>query len=195
MIVPIGVDCGMANFCKKHNLRYTSFPFDWNVTYNGVSECINDNFNNFIPNEYERINAYDIFFLHDFENTYHEDVIKYKRRIQRLQNILETTEEIIFCRKGHSPHHHYEHNEKYSNIKSDIKDAEDLDRILSNKYPNLNYKIIVILVCEKCFDSNKIYKSNSDKIEIHNISSPVVDDAKFEKCANEIFCKQIALNV
>lgn len=38
MIIPIGVDCAMADFTKKYNLRNASYPFDWLVTYNGVNE-------------------------------------------------------------------------------------------------------------------------------------------------------------
>ena len=68
MIIPIGIDCGMANFLKKYNLRNISFPFDWNVTYNGVSECLDDNFKFFTEPLNDRINKYDIYFPHDFEN-------------------------------------------------------------------------------------------------------------------------------
>jgi hypothetical protein len=42
---------------------------------------------------------------------------------------------MIFCRTGHVPYHHDEnlkHNNKYE-MKSDIKDAEDLDELLSKK--------------------------------------------------------------
>ena len=190
MIIPIGVDCGMAEFCKKYNLRNMSFPFDWNVTYNGVSKCIDDNFKSFIEPLNNRINNYDIYFHHDFINdaSLNEDKLKYIRRCQRLINILETSsEEIIFCRKGHACHHHTEHNEKYSNIINDIDDAEKLNTILSNKYQQLNYKIIVILVCGKCFNSNEIYKSSIDKIEIYNIATPQADNILFEKCARNIF--------
>ena len=78
MIIPIGVDCGIAHFCKKYNLRIFSFPFDWVVSYNGVSKCINNNFDEFIPKFNERINKYDIYFHHDFTNeTFKEDEIKY----------------------------------------------------------------------------------------------------------------------
>ena len=174
MIVPIGVDCGMADFIKKYNLRNISFPFDWNVSYNGVSKCINDNFKFFIEPLNNRINQYDIYFHHDFENKQllDQDKSKYIRRYQRLINILNTSnEEIIFCRKGHGYHHHYEHNGKYSNIINDIDDANKLDIILQNKYPQLKYKIIVILVCGKCFNLNETYKSKSDKIEIYNIAT------------------------
>ena len=185
MIISIGSDCSIANFCNKYKLRNISLPFDWVVTYNGVAKCIDDNFKNFIPKLNERFNNYDIYFEHDFINNtqIENEKLKYIRRIERLQNILETsTENIIFLRKGHWNGHHTEHNKKYSNIISDIDDAEKLDIILSKKYPMLKYKIIVILVCENCFDSNKIYKSTSDKIELYSVL-----DSKFEECTRNIF--------
>ena len=188
MIIPIGVDCGMAEFLKKYNLRNTSLPFDWNVSY-CVSKCIDDNFIFFTEPLNNRINQYDIYFHHDFENNNNlEDKEKYNRRCQRLINILETSnDEIIFCRKGHACHHHDEHNGKYSNIINDIDDAEKLDIIIQNKYPKLKYKIIVILVCGKCFNSNYTYKSISDKIEIYNIATPQADSIAFENLCRNIF--------
>ena len=188
IIVPIGVDCGMAAFCKKHNLRKISFPFDWTVTYNGVSKCIDDNFKNFTDPLNNKINEYDIYFHHDFYNNINEDKEKYVRRYKRLINILETSnEDIIFCRKGHACHHHYEHNGKYSTITNDIHDAEQLNTIISRKYPQLNYKIIVILICGNCFISNNIYKSNSDNIEIYNIANLEEENTIFENCCSNIF--------
>ena len=188
MIIPIGVDCGMAGFCKKYNLRNISFPFDWNVSYNGVSKCIEDDFKHFTEPLNNRINEYDIYFHHDFENIdlFTQDKEKYIRRCQRLINILETcNESIIFCRKGHCFRHHYEHNGKYCNITNDIDDAQCLNIILSNKYPHLNYKIIVILCCDTCFKSHDTYTSNSDKIEIHNITTS--REEIFENCCRKIF--------
>ena len=191
MIIPIGVDCGMAGFCHKYNLRNISLPFDWVVTYNGVSRCIDDKFKLFVDPLNERINAYDIYFHHDFEReeSFNEDKEKYIRRCQRLINILETSnEEIIFCRKGHACRHHREHNSKYCNITNDIDDAEKLDIILSNKYPELKYKIIVILVCGECFDVNHTYKSKSDKLTIYNIATiDETEDGVFEQCFRNIF--------
>lgn len=190
IFIPIGVDCGMAQFFKNYNLRYVSFPFDWTVTYNGVSKCIEDDCKFFTEPLNDKFNLYDIYFCHDFDKNenFNEDKEKYFRRCQRLINILETSnEEIIFCRKGHAFHHHYEHNEKYSNIISDIDDAEKLDTILLNKYPQLKYKIIVILVCGKCFNPLNSYKPKSDRIEIYNISTPQVEDMIFENCCRNIF--------
>lgn len=190
MIVPIGVDCGMAEFLKKYRLRSFSFPFDWTVTYNGVSSCIDDDFKFFTEPLEQRINKYDIYFHHDFDHHHllSQDTEKYVRRYNRLIDILKSgNEEIIFCRKGHASHLHKEHNGKYTNITSDIDDAEKLDIVLQAKYPNLKYKIIVILVCGDCFNPNEVYTSESSRIEIHNISSAQGDDARFNNLCRTIF--------
>lgn len=190
MIVPIGVDCGMAEFLQKYKLRSSSFPFDWTVTYNGVSSCINDDFKFFTEPLDKRINNYDIYFHHDFDipNLLSQDTEKYTRRYNRLRDILKSgSEEVIFCRKGHASHLHKEHNGKYTHITSDLDDAEKLDTVLQTKYPNLTYKIIVILVCGDCFDPSKVYKSESSRIEIHNIASAQADDARFNNLCRTIF--------
>jgi len=190
MIVPIGVDCGLADFIKKHNLRSFSFPFDWIVTYNGVSSCINDDFKSFTEPLDNRINKYDMYFHHDFVHPHllQKDTEKYVRRYNRLMDIFKSAaEEIIFIRKGHAPHHHPEHNGKYTKITSDLEDAEKLDIVLQTKYPNLQYKIIVILVCGDCFQSSQEYTTGSSRIEIHNIASAKVDDDRFDKLCRTIF--------
>jgi len=198
IIIPIGIDCGNPILLIKYSLRRFSFPFDWTVTYNGVSKCFDDNFLNFIPTDItNRINDYDMCFVHDFKNeTFDNDKIKYTRRIKRLINILENDEEIIFLRKGHAIHNHDEYNGRFTNIKNDIEDAKDLEKVFSKKYKNLNYKIIVILVCEKCFDPTKVYDSNSDRIDIYNIATTKISeiDTKFEKCIRNIFYRFIYNN-
>lgn len=190
MIVPIGVDCRIAQFVKDNNLRSFSFPFDWTVSYNGVSSCINDNFRLFTEPLENRINRYDIYFHHDFDDArllqIHRE--KYVRRYTRLIEILKSCkEEVIFCRKGHGTHHHGEHNGKYTNITSDIDDAEKLDSVLQTKYPNLKYKIIVILICDVCFQPEQLYTSKSKCIEIHNIASVQADDKQFTDLCCSIF--------
>lgn len=190
MIVPIGVDCRITQFVKDNNLRSFSFPFDWTVSYNGVSSCINDNFRLFTEPLENRINRYDIYFHHDFDDArllqIHRE--KYVRRYTRLIEILKSCkEEVIFCRKGHGTHHHGEHNGKYTNITSDIDDAEKLDSVLQTKYPNLKYKIIVILICGVCFQPEQLYTSKSKCIEIHNIASVQADDKQFTDLCCSIF--------
>ena len=182
MIVSIGVDCWMAEFLRKHHLRTLSFPFDWAVSYNGVSRCIEEKFKYFIQLK-DRINPYDVYFHHDFQHghLYRQDKEKYERRCLRFLKLLEGEEEVIFCRKGHAVHHHSEH--KYETITSDLDDALRLDQILKEKYPRLRYRIIVILVCDKCFDPTKDY--SSDKMDVHNIVGQ--DPSRFETLCKELF--------
>lgn len=190
IIVPIGVDCRIAQFIKDNKLRSFSFPFDWTVSYNGVSSCISDDFRLFTEPLQSRINRYDIYFHHDFDAAYllQTHRVKYVRRYTRLMELLKSCkEEVIFCRKGHAVHHHGEHNGKYKNITSDIDDAEKLDSVLRAKYPNLNYKIIVILICGNCFQSEQLYTSKSKCIEIHNIASVQADDKQFTDLCCSIF--------
>jgi hypothetical protein len=191
MIISIGSDCHIAMFLKNNNLKSYSFPFDWIVTYNGVSKCIENDFNNFIPKLLNRINEYDMFFYHDFDRSnVYDHIDKYNRRIERFKNILETTtEEITFCRKGHCTHHHDEHNGTYKNITNDIEDIYNLDDILKKKYPKLNYKIILILVCGRCFYSTKKYESIRENISIYNIAMINMDYTLFDNYLRTLFIK------
>lgn len=188
MIISIGIDCGVSDFCKKYNLRNMSLPFDWAVSYNGVSKCIADNFKAFVSPLEIRINKYDIYFHHDFNGESNaDDEEKYDRRCKRFINVLETSdEEITFCRKGHSCHHHYEHDSRFFHIKNDIDEVEDLSTVLSTKYPNLKYKIILTLQCGHCFDATRAYVSKSEKVEIHNISGSLDHHGAFEECLRGI---------
>jgi hypothetical protein len=158
-----------------------------------VSSCIQNSFQEFIPALNEQINDYDIYFHHDHftRDTYFELTTKYTRRIQRLLSLLQSSdEELLFCRKGHAVHHHGEHNGRYRELKNDIEDAEKLNAVLSVLYPQLKYKIIVFLLCGRCFDTTKEYRSNSDRIEVHNIAmteeSKDKSYSKFEDYAGPI---------
>jgi len=184
MIIPIGVDCGMANIIKKYDLRSYSFPFDWIVSYNGVSRCIKDDFKLFIPTD--KLNEYDMFFPHDFTSSIKEDTEKYKRRIDRFNTILQTSlETIYFIRKGHASHLHKEHAGRFTTIKSDIEDAIELDAIFKIKYPQLSYRLIVFVVCGRCFDRSVNY--NCDTIIVVNIATPEADDEFLEKKFVDMF--------
>jgi hypothetical protein len=172
--IPIGIDCDVAKFLIRHNVRKMAFPFDWNVSYNGVSKCFDNNFTNFSEHS-NKNNKYDVYFHHDFENntTINLDIEKYNRRCDRLINILETTDDtIIFIRKGHLNRHHIEPHGK-DKIANDIEDIEYLNNILQKKYPQLKYKIILGLGCDMCFSKDIIYKSdnvNSNNIYIRGIN-------------------------
>jgi hypothetical protein len=183
MIIPIGIDCGNADFFRQNNLRNAAFPFDWTLTYGGVSNIIKNEFIDFLPNNNNElfISKYNVNFTH---NHFPEDNEKMIRRIERFKHILENSEEkITFVRKGHAYHHHKECEQ----IKNDLLDAEELDFYLKSKYPNLKFEIIVILVCGSCFDSNANYTIISDDIKVYNIATPIVDNDKYKNLCKEIF--------
>jgi hypothetical protein len=171
MFISLGVDCGTACMLKQLGLRNYSLPFDWVVTYEGITNIINNNFTNYLPQE--RDNKYEILnrnsgtlFLH---NNFPDDIEKMNKRIDRFKNLLETSnEKIIFVRKSHGSHHHGE----YDNVVNDIDDAINLDLLLFKKYPNLIYEIHVILICDNCFTNIAINENISNNIKIHNISTP-----------------------
>ncbi len=192
LFVPIGADCGVAFFCRKFKMRHFALPFDWTVSYNGVSHSIEDDLTCFTdPLDLQRISNYGIYFHHDFsqEVKRSEDEGKYARRCARLLRILETTTEcVVFCRKGHSSHHHDEHNGRYQTIVSDLDDCKRLHGVISVKYPTLRFKIVVFLLCGKCFSPHVLYESPHANIEIYNIAIPGAsnhhdDYARFEDCA------------
>ena len=93
IVIPIGVDCGNASFCKENNLRNFSLPFDWAVTYNGVSKIIKNDFNDYIPKDNKSLNIIDdVYFMH---SEFPKDNEKMTRRINRIKNLLETSNEEI----------------------------------------------------------------------------------------------------
>jgi len=176
LFVSIGIDCDVANFLNKYNLRKVSLPFDWNVSYTGVSQCIENNFKNFTnPLSSERINGDDVYFHHDFleASMTQVDRDKYQRRCERLLNLFETAEKtgeyVLFIRKGHLCYHHEEQNGKYKDITDDTEDAKQLDKVMRSKYPLLKYKIIVLLGCTKCFTKDTVCPDdNTHTIDVYN---------------------------
>ena len=192
MFISLGIDCGTANILKQLGLRNHSLPFDWVVTYEGITNIINNNFTNYLPkvhdNKYKKLNINSgILFLH---NKFPDDIEIMNKRIDRFKNLLETSnEKIIFVRKSHGSHHHGE----YNNVINDIDDAINLDLLLLKKYPNLIYEIHVILICDKCFTNIEINENISNNIKIHNISRPypinvnVTNPEYFNKLCKKIF--------
>lgn len=189
-VIPCGIDCGLANLLIKYNLRSFSLPFDWSLPYGGVSEIIKNNFKDFIPNNNSKINtSYNYSFVH---NNFPKDTETIVRRCNRFTELLKTTnDELVFIRKGHAFHHHAETHNLGLKIENDITDAENLSNVLKEKYPKLQYKIIVALVCDTCFDKNYNYVSSDTNVKVYNISTPTFDDNKFEMLFKDIFLKKL----
>jgi hypothetical protein len=168
--IPLGIDCDVANFLNKYGLRKASLPFDWNVSYSGVSKSIENKFANFTDFAgQDRINDEGVYFHHDFleDSMTQTDKDKYSRRCERLLAILETGndqgDDILFIRKGHMCYHHEEQNCKYKDMKCDIVDSLSLNKVLQSQYPKLKYKIILVIGCTKCFKKDTVFPDIRDK--------------------------------
>lgn len=171
IFVSLGVDCSTASIFNSLKLRNCSLPFDWVVTYEGITNIIKNDFTNYLPelcdNKYQNLNKNcGVAFIH---NKFPDDLEKMKLRIERFKNLLEiSNEKIIFVRKSHGNHHHNE----YKNVTDDVDDAINLDLLFKEKYPNLIYEIHVMLVCDKCFMNTKINENISTNIKIYNLTRP-----------------------
>jgi hypothetical protein len=69
-------------------------------------------------------------------------------------------------------------------IKNDITDSEQLYHILKERYPHLQFEIIVTLACADCFDPTTTY--TSDYVRIVNIATPLVDNDRFTRVLTDI---------
>lgn len=157
MVIPLGIDCTLADVLRKTHLRQTAYPFDWIVTYRGQT-----NFLLFRPENP------DLLFLHDHWPDAKE---KYQRRIQRFQTTLKTAEaaaqSILFLRKTHSYHNHAEH----SNMKDDIEDMRRLETYLLQTYPQLVFRIVIFATCTLCHaNKKKIEETISPRISWINLA-------------------------
>jgi hypothetical protein len=174
MYISLGIDCAIADILKEQNLRKCSLPFDWIVTYEGVANIIDNEFQNYIPEDNQFFNNdstplniyYGVRFHHNVFPQDREVIIK---RVERFKYILENSQEkIIFIRKGHMEYHHTEYE---NDIVCDIADAIQLDKVLIEKYPKLNYKIHVISTCSICskFQQSYDYDNLSSNLHFHNL--------------------------
>jgi len=159
MFISIGVDCGVTFYLKEKNVRNVALPFDWVVTFKGVTDLIKNNFKKF--------GEHTLMPHHVFPR----DLEKYIRRMKRFNELLRSeNDELVFLRKGHAEYHHTES----SCIVCDIEDSKNLETHLSEKYPYLKYKIKTFLLCSKCYDLDKHYES-TNHLEIHTIPHEETD--------------------
>lgn len=197
--IPIGIDCDIAFMCKEFNMRKTAYPFDHIVTYDGITKILENNFNNFIPEIIENTINNNVFdknyntkFIHD-NFLLQEDKNKYKRRIDRFLKILNTNTKIVFIKKGHSIHHHNE----LDNIVNEYEEVKNLNEYLKTNYKNLDYEIVIILLCKKCncninnenIDNIKLYIYNDIPTVENQFQNTLITKAYFKKIFEKLFIK------
>jgi hypothetical protein len=194
IIIPIGIDCTAAQFMSSNNIRNVALPFDWVVTYNGVTDIIKNKFENYVPTDNNlKHKPSQTYFMH---NNFPNDIDAMERRSERFIKYLEnSTEELTFVRVGHAWHHHCESESMDFNLKNDVTDMEELYEHLQTTYPQLKFKIILFLACRKCF-KNKV-KSKYDNMKIHMVITSCeklykdFDKEKFTEIMKSYLCDNI----
>jgi hypothetical protein len=182
LYIPIGIDCDVATMCKELGIREAAFPFDHIVTYEGITNIVKNDFQGFLPNaktddlnEPSILNKqYGVRFMHD-NFLKKSDVDKYKRRIERFNNILKTEKKkVIFIKKGHSLHHHNEYN-----MTNEYNEIKELDDYLQNNYKELDYKIVLILLCKVC-NCKYVKDDNRKNIDVYIYNDIPITDNQFQ---------------
>lgn len=171
-IIPIGGDCSIGEAISHFKYRKCSYPLDWNVcTIDFVKEYFKSKLNcleSFIekskPISKEGIMGVEdyIYFQHDSKYKISKDMIdKYKKRNNRLNNLLESNSKILFIRKWPS---------------DTVSDMSALRAIIHSVYPNLKFKILI--------NNNIKDEVTNDKSIIHHYCE---SDCFLEKNQNGIF--------
>ncbi len=147
-IISIGSDCSVAGSLRNLKYKDATYPFDWCISkINFITMCFETNFKCYLDIFDKNTNLikksgnghfkYDesIYFYHEniYDNLDNDLLLfyknKFKRRIERFINLLNSDSKILLVRKSV--------NEEYNDI---LK----LNKIIKSKYPNINFNILYI---------------------------------------------------
>ena len=119
ILISLGHRCHISQIMLKYNMRNLALPFDNIISkFEGIIDCINNNFNNYFPKIIKRENVFvgtnhpeadkngnrylyrGKYFAFTHHNLMNKDVIdKFNKRIKRLINLLDNSkEEFLFIR-------------------------------------------------------------------------------------------------
>lgn len=133
LVISIGTDCSVAGSLRAIGYKDSSYPFDWAVTddFEWVIQNFSDDFTGYRAELTAPANdTRPILFPHDDKAT-KAFVEKYTRRIDRLLSICgqKSPPRVLFVRKG-------EHDQ--------ISQATRLAHIIEDKYPDLEFKVLLL---------------------------------------------------
>lgn len=179
--ISLGCDCQTASVLKERKVREVSSPFDWVVTYHGVSDIIQKGFKDYFPTKSSGMVVHNgVYWMH---NNFPKDCEMMKRRCDRFLNRLrdrKSNREIIFIRKGHNNQHHREcADHGIAAPPDDIEDAVRLDAYLTENYPHLKFSIHIVAACTVCFDESvSSGPSVSKNVVVHFVRHRTLFDDK-----------------
>jgi hypothetical protein len=170
LFISLGSHCEPSQQLILNNLRSAAFPFDWLLTLNfeGFLALLEDDFKFFMNRGYlvqdsNRVllnTYYQIDFRHelhdwpdnDFATHYPEIKEKYRRRISRFKECDYNKNRAYFIRAAFdsdlNPHQNLPTiNEDCTKI--DRAEAEALKRVLQQKFPKLDFYLVIINYAEE----------------------------------------------
>ena len=72
----------------------------------------------------------------------------------------------------------------------DIAEAENLCRVIEEKYPDLLFSVVVILTCDRCYDASKKYTPAFPNIKIYNVAMDQGNNDVVEQVFVQHFCNK-----
>jgi len=168
VIVSLGIDCTIAEILNKICLRDRAFPFDWIVTYRGIAQCIQDDFDKFMPMAPSELSAQGMLFIH---HSFPQDQAKFERRIERFRQVLtDRSNKLIFLRRGHRGFHHEEIERLNIPLMDDLQEIQNLVTTFGQLYPSLHYEIVGTLHCEQCYPDDSLIPTDlPQNVHVHHL--------------------------
>jgi len=172
--------CDLAQALR--DLNQPTYPYDWLIaTQSFVMNSFNDLNNFFVFDEKYVYDTHKLLvynkkaiMLHDFDNFHlqKEEVIsKYKRRFERLNESLNSNDDILFVRMYDNLQEQLIPMDYYNNIL--IRDEEDINKwenfinSIQGKYNNKKIKLLIITsrenICSKNFNNIIFYFTKEHK--------------------------------
>jgi len=187
--------CELAKALR--NLNQPAYPYDWLITTQTfIINSFNDINNFFVFDEKYLYNNNKLLvhdkkaiILHDFNNFFLQKevvIAKYKRRFERLNESLNSNEDILFVRIYDNLQDNLVPNNYYNNIL--IRDEEDIQKweffinYIQSKY-NKKIKLLIITnkenICSKTYDNIILFfiKEHNNNKNIYNIIQDTVKTA------------------
>jgi hypothetical protein len=152
-IVSIGNKCATAIYLKELNIYKQSFPFDYIPTTPHLILKYLQNQNDFYPEKNIVRTRDNVWFGHfDINEKYNETIETFKKRFERLFNLLENKKKILFVYTSEADVYNEMNNRYNDNYNELCKIVEYL--IETYKYDN--FKLLCIHTNKSFADTNNI---------------------------------------
>ena len=185
--ISIGGECSVSEALKYLSIRNFSSPFDWIITdFNKIYNTFQSNFSiqNFLNiDDIKNINEFkgkfttsdNVFYYHEQDcNSINDVLIKYTKRLKRLNNILNCNKSIIFILKSQN---------------ATLEEIITLEKLIIKMYSDINFKILFINPNVKTTHySNHIIGVYLDEVHFIRWSNGTWNHGHQTNDLNEIMC-------